>query len=206
MPLNHTHATQILIPGWHGSGPDHWQQHWWRSASGSRLLEQDDWLTPQRRDWVKRLDDAVRTTPGPVVLVAHSLGCITLAHWAQHHDSDKVIGAMLVAPADVERPDAPLSLRAFAPIPLAALPFPALVVGSENDRAASLQRARFLAEHWQADFFNAGRAGHINVASGHHQWEAGRALLHDWISRRVFHPSAATAFAGYPGGRASALR
>src|SRR5690606_19295242 len=78
MPLNHTHATQILIPGWHGSGPDHWQQHWWRSASGSRLLEQDDWLTPRRHDWVKRLDDTVQTTPGPVVLVAHSLGCITV--------------------------------------------------------------------------------------------------------------------------------
>lgn len=173
----------LLVPGWHGSGPEHWQQHWWRQAPGSVLLEQNDWVTPAPQDWVARLHHAIRTAPGPLVLVAHSLGCITVAHWAQHYSDDKVLGALLVAPADVERPDAPAALRPFAPIPLDALPFPALLVGSENDRAASLPRARFLARAWQADFINAGRAGHINVASGHHQWEQGRILLGDWLVR-----------------------
>lgn len=200
------HSTLILIPGWHGSGPDHWQQHWWRKEAGSLLLNQDDWVTPSPRDWVKRLDDVVRATPGPVVLVAHSLGCVTVAHWAQNHSSHKVVAAMLAAPADVERPDAPAALRPFAPIPLDALPFPTLLVGSENDRAASLQRARFLAGAWQADFVNAGRAGHINVASGHRQWDEGRALLRDWLSQRVVHPGMAAGFTTYSGGRANGHR
>ena len=78
MPLNHTHATQILIPGWHGSGPDHWQQHWWRSAAGSQLLEQDDWLTPRRRDWVKRLDDAVQGITDVGTLTAAIPGYLAL--------------------------------------------------------------------------------------------------------------------------------
>lgn len=175
--------TLLLIPGWHGSGPDHWQQHWWRRTPGSILLEQDNWAAPALDLWVARLHEAVRAAPGPLVLVAHSLGCITVAHWAQHYSEDKVLGALLVAPADVERPDAPPALRPFAPIPLDALPFPTLLVGSENDRAASLQRVRFLASAWQADFVNAGRAGHINVASGHQHWEQGRALLSEWLIR-----------------------
>lgn len=176
-------STLLLVPGWHRSGADHWQQHWWRAEPGNVLLEQDDWVAPARRAWVTRLHETIRSTPGPLVLVAHSLGCLTVAHWAQHYSDSKVLAAMLVAPADVERPDAPAALRPFAPIPLDALPFPALLVGSENDRAASLQRARFLARAWQADFINAGSAGHINVASGHHRWTQGRALLGDWLGR-----------------------
>ena len=41
---------------------------------------QDDWHTPTRSAWVARLEETVLEQPGPVVIVAHSLGCITTAH------------------------------------------------------------------------------------------------------------------------------
>ncbi|MCB1978344.1 MAG: alpha/beta hydrolase, partial [Burkholderiaceae bacterium] len=39
---------------------------------------------PLRGDWSARLDEVVVDTHGPVVLVAHSLGCILAAWWAAH--------------------------------------------------------------------------------------------------------------------------
>ena len=123
----------------------------------------------------------VAAAEGPLVLVAHSLGCVTLAHWAVQAAPAllaKVRGALLVAPADVERPGCPQALRNFAPIPRQRLPFPSLLVGSDNDPAATPMRALQLARQWGAEPVLLGGAGHINVKSGHCRWEQGFAYLY----------------------------
>ena len=68
----------LILPGWQGSGPGHWQMQWAR-LYGYTVVEQNDWLHPLRGDWLARLDEVVIDAPGPVVLVAHSLGCILTA-------------------------------------------------------------------------------------------------------------------------------
>jgi predicted alpha/beta hydrolase family esterase len=93
-------------------------------------VEQADWLTPRREDWVAALAEAIAADSTPVILIAHSLGCITVAHWAATapvHFLRQVRGALLVAPADVERPACAPALRNFAPIPTHLLPFPSQV-------------------------------------------------------------------------------
>lgn len=72
----------LIVPGWHGSPEDHWQSHWQRTLPNSARVEQADWLTPRREDWVAELERCVSASTQPVILVAHSLGCITVAHWA----------------------------------------------------------------------------------------------------------------------------
>ncbi|NWN65038.1 alpha/beta hydrolase, partial [Pseudomonas allii] len=42
----------LIVPGWQGSPEDHWQSHWQRSLPNSARVEQADWLTPRREDWV----------------------------------------------------------------------------------------------------------------------------------------------------------
>jgi predicted alpha/beta hydrolase family esterase len=89
-----------------------------------------------------------------VILIAHSLGCITVAHWAATAPVQflrQVRGALLVAPADVERPACAPALRNFAPIPTDLLPFPSQVVSSDNDAAVSAPRALELARNWGAE-------------------------------------------------------
>ena len=71
----------LLIPGLYGSGPEHWQSLWEREFGFARLA-QADWETPRCVDWVAALDEAVARGPQGVVLVAHSLGSILVAHWA----------------------------------------------------------------------------------------------------------------------------
>ena len=176
----------LIVPGWQGSPEDHWQSHWHSTLPNSARVEQADWLTPQRQDWVAALEQAIAADEAPVILIAHSLGCITVAHWAAQASPAllrRVRGALLVAPADVERPACSPALRNFAPIPMRALPFPSQVVTSDNDPAVSAPRAMQLARAWGAEAGVLGGAGHINVKSGHRRWEQGFAYLYRLQSR-----------------------
>lgn len=169
-------ATVLVLPGLNGSGPDHWQSRWERRHPELRRVEQASWDRPRLGDWASTLEEAV-SSHRRVILVAHSLGCALVAHWARCGSTGRVASALLVAPADVERPGASPEIRSFAPMPVAPLPFPAWVVASADDPYASLARARHFAEAWGARFLDVGRAGHLNVDSGHGHWPEGEALL-----------------------------
>ncbi len=167
----------LIVPGWTNSGPEHWQSLWERADPRRvRRVEQRDWDAPDPDDWVRALDAAIATEREPVVLVAHSLGCIAVAHWAASYDRP-VAGALLVAPADVERADAPEPIRCFAPIPLRRLPFRSIVVASSNDEYLSMGRAGHFARCWGSELVPVGAAGHINTAAGYGLWPQGERLL-----------------------------
>lgn len=176
----------LIVPGWHGSPAEHWQSHWQRTLPNSARVEQRDWIAPRRHDWVAELQRSIAGSSEPVILVAHSLGCITVAHWAAQAPVEllgRVRGALLVAPADVERSGCPEPLRNFAPIPSQSLPFASQLVGSDNDTAASAARAVEMGLGWGSEIAILSGAGHINVASGHHRWEQGFASLYRLYSR-----------------------
>lgn len=174
----------LVLPGWRNSGPAHWQTRWEALFPEWRRLQQDNWTHPRREDWVARLEEAVAASQRPLVLVAHSLACVTVAHWAAR-SRGCVAAALLVAPADVERPNVAGALRGFAAIPRAPLPFPTLVVGSDNDPACSAWRAAALAEDWGAEFLLLQGAGHINADSGLGDWAPGRQLFESWLQRQL---------------------
>ncbi|MDW7747145.1 alpha/beta hydrolase [Halomonas sp.] len=168
----------LIVPGWQGSGDDHWQTHWQSRLPHTSRTRVGSWQEPELDDWIGALNRATRRIDSPILLVAHSLGCITVAHWAARQaSSSKVAGALLVAPADVERGSVSRPLASFAPIPMHRLPFPSLVVGSTNDPAASARRAANFATAWDSELVVLDDAGHLNPASGHREWEEGFALL-----------------------------
>ncbi|MGE8317843.1 MAG: RBBP9/YdeN family alpha/beta hydrolase [Comamonas sp.] len=171
-------ATSIkILPGWQSSGPGHWQSLW-EAQHGYQRVEQHDWMHPKRGDWCARLDEVVVDSTGPLVLVAHSLGCILTAWWARHsHHVGRVQGALLVAPGDVERPDLAAQITGWAPIAMQRLPFPSILVGSQDDPYCSAGRARALADAWGSRWVDLGARGHINAESGLGDWPAGQALL-----------------------------
>ncbi|KAF1069520.1 MAG: hypothetical protein GAK45_01080 [Pseudomonas citronellolis] len=166
----------IVVPGWHGSDDAHWQSHWQRALPNATRVEQRDWVNPVQAEWIAELDREIRRQSGRVVLIGHSLGCVTIAAWTEQANPRalaQVAGALLVAPADVERETCPAALRNFAPIAREPLPFPSVLVGSDNDSACSPQRAWTLGLAWGAETLVLPGAGHINVKSGHGAWEAG---------------------------------
>jgi uncharacterized protein len=174
-------TTLWLIPGLYDSGPAHWQRHWQRER-GARVVEQRDWQTPHREDWVAAIETAVTGTTDPIVLAAHSLGCATVAYWAAStRHAARVRGALLVAPSDVEGPAYPPGTSGFDPMPREPLPFRSRVVASDNDEHATLDRARGFAAAWRSEITLLRGAGHINAASGIGSWAGGYALLERWL-------------------------
>ncbi len=167
----------LILPGWQNSGPDHWQSRW-ETLHGYRRVDQHDWMQPRRGDWIARLEDVILGTEGPVVLVAHSLGCILTAAWAQvSRSTARVQGALLVAPGDAEREALRPVLPSWSPIVRQRLPFPSVLVGSRNDPYCGFERAQGLANDWGSRFVDLGECGHINAESGLGDWPEGHAWL-----------------------------
>jgi uncharacterized protein len=181
----HSSDTNILVvPGLGNSGPKHWQTLWEQRSLSIRRAELGGWSHPNKNSWVTNLGLAIRQSSKPIILVAHSLGCHAVAWWAAHEPdaaSSGVAGAMLVAPPNVDHRPVDSRLTNFGPAPKVKLPFPTVLVGSENDHYCSFEHAQKLARRWGARFVNAGRFGHINADSGIGDWPYGLYLLADLL-------------------------
>lgn len=181
-----------MVPGLGGSGAEHWQSHWQREIAHARIVEQADWDRPESDAWVTTLNRYVEGCRKPVVLVAHSLGCALVAHWAARvrygqaaPPSAPISAAMLVAPADVDsEAHTPDIIRSFAPMPLARLPFPSLVVASADDPFVSPERSAQFAGSWDSDLVSVGPMGHLSSDSGCGSWPRGKTILSEFVHRQ----------------------
>jgi predicted alpha/beta hydrolase family esterase len=166
-----------IVPGLGNSEPEHWQSFFERSGNNFQRIQQTEWEAPDCTDWITNIDNAIKNGDlSNTVLIGHSLGCATIAHWAATYQR-KIKGALLVAPSDLEAPQYTFPTTGFAPIPLSLLPFRSIVVASTNDVWVSMERARFFADQWGSELINIGDAGHINSESGHTDWTEGLAIL-----------------------------
>ena len=190
-------ARVLILPGIGNSGPEHWQSLWEASNPSFRRVEQRDWDTPVCSEWIASLEKATaecvssalplvaagNATPPPVsnsgpetVLVAHSLACLLVAHWAAVTKL-RIRGALLVAVPDPEGANFPVEAIGFGPVPQKALPFRTIVVASTNDPYGSMDHASRCASIWGSDLVVINGAGHINSDSGLGEWREGFALL-----------------------------
>ena len=167
----------FILPGWHNSGPEHWQSLW-EKAGGFTRVEQHSWTHPKRGDWIARLEDVLLSCDEPAVLVAHSLGCIHVAAWASHsRNTGRVKAALLAAPPDIERDDVRDLLPSWSPMPLQTLPFKTVLFSSETDPYCSPERAQVFAKAWGSEAVNTGARGHLNDKSDLGDWPAAHSRL-----------------------------
>lgn len=170
----------LTLPGLDGSGPDHWQTLWEQRRPNVERVDLGCSSRPSRNLWLARLDQRIAQARGPVVLVAHSLACHLVAWWAALAGAGanrSVVGAMLVAPPDLDRVSLDPRIAAFAPSPRRVLPFPTVVIASQDDPWCDPAHAREMAGNWLASFSEAGAVGHINGQSGLGDWQAGQRVL-----------------------------
>lgn len=177
--------TPLIIPGLRDHVAEHWQ-----TLLAARLPQAVSLAPMGRGDLdcaarVAAIESAVSAIAGPIVLVAHSGGCIMVAHWARRtHHAARIHAALLATPPDFERPlpagyPTPEALQAggWLPVPRAALPFPTLVVTSRNDPLGDPARVAALAGDWGAACLDAGAVGHLNPASGFGPWPLAEELV-----------------------------
>jgi predicted alpha/beta hydrolase family esterase len=179
--------TIIIVPGWRDSGPGHWQSLWSGQLQDVVRVVQDDWITPSRAAWVASITRTILEQPGPVVIVAHRLGCIATTHLPQVA-TDRIQGALLAAPTDPERRGV---LADFAPVPYQPLPYRSILVASSNDPYCPVRTSGAYARAWGSEFVRLQNAGHINIESGFGPWPLGLALLQSLMGEGGRHlPSA----------------
>ncbi len=180
-------ADIILVPGYTNSGEDHWQSRWERKFKTAWRVDQDDWHKPVVDEWTDNLVGEVATASKPAILVGHSLGCHVIVQSLPKIEPKKranIAGAFLVAPPDVENPALkPKHLMTFGPYPREPLPFPSVVIASQNDRFCSHQVAGDMANAWGSLFMDAGESGHINADSGHGPWPEGLMVFAEFMKK-----------------------
>jgi uncharacterized protein len=188
----------LILPGYGNSGPDHWQSHWEKAHPEFARVNQKDWENPKREDWLLAIDTAIAASTMPVILVAHSLACLAIAHWGQNGISKgqpenetfiqkalasrkklqgKVHAALLVAPPDPHGPVYPPEAADFGPIPKGQLVFRNTLVYSADDPYATESFSMQCARDWHSEALFVGKLGHINSASRLEMWPQGMAIL-----------------------------
>ncbi|MBP5858385.1 serine hydrolase family protein [Marivibrio halodurans] len=166
----------ITLPGIGGSGPTHWQSAWEAKDPTIVRFQPARWDRPDLADWIASLDSAVAAAPAAPLLVAHSLACLLVAHWAAR-GARPVRGAFLVCVPDPRSAAFPVEAREFDDVPGGRLPFPALVVASTDDPFGTIDYSKARAEQWGAGHVSVGAHGHLNAASNLGDWPQGTALF-----------------------------
>jgi len=170
----------LLVPGLDDGHPQHWQRLWENQCSDCVRVDLGASDNPFRNNWVNRLNLAIHQAGRPVVLVAHGLGCLAVAWWAEYERpqyANPVVGALFAAPPDVDRPGTDPRLARFASCPRGPMPFPSFVAASQDDPFCNLRTAQLLARDWGSRFAFAGAVGHIDGKSDLGDWHFGKKLL-----------------------------
>jgi uncharacterized protein len=171
----------LIQPGWQNSGPHHWQSLWEaRLGRAATRVRQQNWMVPECSAWSGVLEETIRHAPPPVVILAHSIGCLATVFAIANAP---VAALVLVAPTDAERSDAPGALHTFTPIPMTPLATPALLVASDSDPYCTLERAEGFAQAWKADLEIVTDGGHINADAGFGPWPDGWLTVGTWLQR-----------------------
>lgn len=174
----------LVLPGYGSSEPQHWQSRWEARDPAFRRVEQRDWDHPELGEWSGVLTRTIADYPGDTVLIAHSLACLLVAHWAASASpriAGRVRAAMLVAPVDPAGPVFPQDALSFSPAPLQVLSFPSLVVASTNDPYATVEFTTAAAQAWGSRCEIIGPKGHINGESNLGDWPEGMGLLYGLV-------------------------
>lgn len=176
-------VTLVTVPGLHGSEAAHWQSWLEREMPGARRVEQRAWDAPNLAIWSDAVREVLAGIDGPIVIAAHSFGCLATAHALSHGSAfhargASVKGVLFVAPAS------PAKFRFAGEFSARRLDTLSLVVGSQTDPWMPLDDARMLAQRWNSAFVNLGDAGHINTAAGFGPWPLAKHFV-ETLARRV---------------------
>src|SRR3990167_6505060 len=170
----------LVLPGFGNSGPGHWQTLWEERHPTWRRVELSQWDAPRCVDWISVLNTYIRRCETPPILIAHSLACLLVAHWAQQSTAS-IHAAFLVAVPEPASLHFPATAQGFNPVPMSRLSFPSMVIASRNDSFGSFEHAQRCATAWGSRFVDVGEVGHINAASGIGDWPSGYAFFQEFV-------------------------
>jgi predicted alpha/beta hydrolase family esterase len=185
--------TVLIVPGLRDHVAAHWQTLLAADleASGRKVRT----VPPMGRadldcaTKVAAIEREAQAIDGPVILVAHSGGCVMVAHWARQ-SRRAVQGALMAAPPDFEEamPEGyptleQLGAAGWLPVPRNPLPFPSITAVSRNDPLGRHARVAELGQAWGSRLVDLGEVGHLNPASGFGEWPQAEQFIAELAAR-----------------------
>jgi uncharacterized protein len=185
--------TVLIVPGLRDHVAAHWQTLLAADleASGRKVRT----VSPMCRadldcaTKVAAIEREAQAIDGPVILVAHSGGCVMVAHWARQ-SRRAVQGALMAAPPDFEEamPEGyptleQLGAAGWLPVPRNPLPFPSITAVSRNDPLGRHARVAELGQAWGSRLVDLGEVGHLNPASGFGEWPQAEQFIAELAAR-----------------------
>ncbi|WP_434339850.1 RBBP9/YdeN family alpha/beta hydrolase [Motilimonas cestriensis] len=183
-----TTTTIVNVPGYTNAGPQHWQTIIENKYRNVVRVQQDNWENPIREQWIMGVNNTVSQIEGNVILVGHSCGAVAIAQWALQYaktnvyegsnvNGSKVIGALLVAPADIDADSAIKPIQVQRPLPKEQLPFSTILAYSDNDDHTALERSLWMVDQWGSQGVLFKGASHFHTEAGFGEWLAGEAMI-----------------------------
>ncbi len=192
--------TYLIIHGWQGSGPEHWQT--WLA---NRLQASNEAVlyplfpspnTPVLDQWIEALIQYLNSMVGEKIVVCHSLGAILWMHYAVSRQGIHVDRVLLVAPPCPPELALINEVQGFLPVPIDPEAFSmsaqqVRLVCSEGDEYCKANAAITYAEPLRIEFeILPTEAGHINVESNYGPWPQVEKWCYDPLVRFTDQASA----------------
>lgn len=202
---NTTNSVFLILHGWGGNKPEHWQEHLYRKLTeAGATVHYPKFPNPTAPDlnaWQQTLqaeldEIAQRHGDAPVTVLAHSLGGINWMHYAAKSAAiGKLLAdrVLLVAPPYVlpqaPPPDAPESVTMFFPPPLdpqaiARVARQTVLVASDTDDYATFDQSSGYAAKLNIPIEKLPGGGHISPYYGYGEWP----WVLEWAMARADFP------------------
>lgn len=200
-------GTILILHGWGGNKPAHWQEHLAQSLEAESGVtvhypKFPDPAAPDLEAWLNRLNQEMAVLErgsggdaGRLSVVCHSLGAITWMHYAAGRATRPQIAdrVLLVAPpyvmVGIPPTDAPPGVESFFPPPLDAQAVASAagethIIATDTDDYATFEQSRAYADRLQIPVHLLAGAGHISPYWGYGDWP----WVRDWCLRRADLP------------------
>ena len=173
-PVTGSDPLILLVPDDLAQRDSEWLTRWEREIPDCRRLDLGLWDSPHRNTWVNKINLAVHLATRPVILVAHGLGCVAVAWWAEFERpgyGDPVAAALMVAPPDVDRPGTDARLARFCSCPRQPLPFTTVLVADQHRADSTRSTWRRLSQDWNSSYIE------TDDLAAQGDWPTGRRVL-----------------------------
>lgn len=169
----------LILPGFGNSDETHWQSIWEKENSADYYrIVQEDWYNPSCIKWVEKLEQTVQKFDENLILIAHSLACLLVAHWS-NVTKHKIRAALLVAAPDPRSIHFPKSIIGFQDFPVNKFKFKSSLIASTNDKYSSVEFIENCADKWGSKLYLIAGIGHINSDSKLGDWQEGKKILRE---------------------------
>lgn len=198
-PRNMSEAPVLILHGWGGNKPEHWQEEMVRNPpAGTRCIypAMPDPKNPDPVAWIAAQEAAfaeLESEASRLTVVAHSLGAITYLHVASRANRQLADRVLLVAPPYVVPGippwSAPPGVDQFFPPPLDAQALARSareihLVGGDNDDYATWEQMETFAKRLEIACTCLPGAGHLSPYWGYGRWP----WVEEWCGGRADLP------------------